>query len=220
MPKTALILGILVVVCMLGDRVGWYFDGLAFSKSWFYPTVLLPITLILALGYIGALIATVVSVWRKKIRFGQLFIPAITPFLVFAIPELPLPGFTDGLRHAVNKKLERNKLIEFAEQAKLIAGAENLERGVWIPGGAYPFDAESSAEWKMLKDIYPEAFALTGQLPRFVISSDEVRVVYGGALAKHWGYTIVDDDMCPIDRLSASNCQRVYENIWVYSDIY
>lgn len=220
MPKTALTVIVLFFICHLWILIGAYFDGLAFYKSWFYPMTLVPIMLFLALGYVVILIITIVSVLRKKTKFLQLILPATLPLLVFAIPQLPIPGFADGLRVAVKDNLEQDRLLEFAELAKLIADIENQELDDVLISGLSWADADSLEKYEKLKAIYPEALSLSQLPPRIEVSSDEVRIFYGGALTKHWGYTIVDNDMCPFERLSATDCQKVYEYVWVYSDIF
>ena len=222
MPKIALIFAFLILfysLCFFGAS---YFEGLGFHKAYSMALLYIGIFLmpILALGYLGTFIATIVSVLRKNTNVRQLLLPTIPLLLVFSIPAIPFPTFTDGLRVAVGEKLDRDKLIEFAEQAKLIAEIEETKRRQITSSDMRPHDTESASKFEMIKDIYPEALSLGLHPARVDVSSDEVRIFYGSALVKHWGYSIVDDDTCPIDRLTEKSCQRVFEKIWVYSDIY
>lgn len=136
------------------------------------------------------------------------------------VPYLPLPGFTDGLRVAIDEKLDREKLISFAEKVKSIAGVGENERTRFMLYSLISLDAESAEKFNEMKLAYPEAFTMSRAPARIDVASDKVVVFYGSALTKHYGYAIVDDDICPFDRLSWPQCQRVSPNIWVYMDNY
>lgn len=220
MPKSAITFASLTLLGLLWLNVGAYFDGLAFYQSWFYPIVLLPIIMLSALACIGATIITLISVFRKKVSFSKFLLIAGLVCLIPTIPYLPLPGFTDGLQVAIDKKLDREKLITLAKEAKAITGVDDGAESRFMLYSLTSLDAESAEKFGKIKRAYPEAFEMSRLPARIDVTDDKVVVFYGSALTKHYGYAIVDDDQCPFERLSGAQCQRVSPNIWVYMDIY
>ncbi|MEZ5892899.1 MAG: hypothetical protein R3C58_07120 [Parvularculaceae bacterium] len=197
MPKTTLVFAAIVLAGLLGINIGAYFDGLTFSKSWVYPMAFVPVILLSALCFVVTFFVTFISVLRRKQGLKLLLAAAVTPFLAYAIPSLPLPGFADGMRVAVAKKLERKRLINFLKPPKrsLTSGSKAATLcgcQIQILQSFRP----KTVKFTSLKEIYPDALSMSDWPATVEVAADKVVIQYGGALTKHFGYAIVDDDAC------------------------
>lgn len=202
MNKTTVILGILAYCCAILFKISPYFEGLSFDRSWFIALIVFPIMGMSTIGLLALVIAVCISMIRKKTSIKVFCQTAMILVVLVGVFWVPSTHFVDGLQNAVRHKLNRNRLLELAQRAKHLRHNRKEE---------YILE---------LQEIYPEAFSMNALTPRLSVSENEVRLYYGSALTKHWGYTIVNEDRCPLNHIPPNNCRKVYDNIWVFLDIY
>lgn len=207
MTKTAEISGLFFLGCLIWLKVSGYFEGLAFTQSFLQPIILFPIILASTLGVFISCVLIVISLIRKK-RTVKSLCPLIAIIcLIVGAFSIPVPSFADGMYKAVEEKLERSRLIEFAEHARSL-------RIRSVDDNGYNLFVQE------LKEKFPAELSLSSYSPRLFVDDDSVSVYYGNALTEHWGYSIVENDECPRKYLPRNNCLKVYDNVWVWDDIY
>ena len=188
-------------------RIGAYYDGLAFSVSWAYPFVVLPLMLLAVLAFISYLFGALADVVFKMQKPSALA-PFLAMLLAFgAVWYLPLPTFVDGLHDTVEEKLQRGRLLEMAQMVREL----QID---WIDSELHP------EKLAALRARFPAELSLGPQPARVKRSDDVVSVYYGGALPKHWGYVVVEHDRCPLDYLPPALCRKVFDQVWVFQDIW
>jgi len=191
----------------LGAQVFGYFEGLAFHQWFFAPLVFVP----LLLGSIGAFLVCSISLLISVFR-GQQSLRVLVPMLLFPALfmgsyRLPVPRFVDGLHEAVESKLDRQRLIDLATAARALD-----EGRIDLRGSIEKLDS--------LNETFGPELGLSSLDARMSVTDDWVSVYYGSALTKHWGYAIVNEDKCPFERIPKHLCRKVFDNVWVYRDIW
>lgn len=207
MPKLALTFGLILIICLITLKVGAYYDGLAFSKSWTYPMIVLPMGLVAALSCAVFSLITLGLILQRKAKASNLLYVIATPFLMLVIYQFSFPSFADGLHDAVQSKLKREMLLDFASYIRQIDQDIN-------------HITPQQDLYKSLKQKYLEAMNLSPSSSRIRNSEKAVTVYYGSALTKHWGVSIASDDTCPKDYLPNELCIKVYDNVWVFDDFW
>lgn len=206
MNKLEACLSWVLVVCVVLMQVGAYADGTTFDRTSVYPLVVVPIALIIAIvlviRLVFLLVASALTRRRPTVRVASIVALALFVGSHF----LPFSTFVGGLRTAVHDNLRRDRLMEFAERVKA-AGAQDPH---W-----------TAASWQhkvvsMLRKSFPAELGLSELRPRVGVGNGVVNVYYGGGLSGHWGYTVVDNDACPVDYLPTMLCRKVFDNVWVY----
>jgi hypothetical protein len=205
--KAIWVVGMFAIATETFVQVFSYFEGLAFDSWFFGPLVFVPLILGSICAFLYCSISLLISVLRKKNNLRALVPVIMFPALFAGTYYLPLPRFVDGLHDAVEEKLDRERLLHFAEAARQLK-LEDYER---LGGGR-------SVE--LLSDEFSLELSMGNYPARIFISEAKVNVYYGGALTGHWGYAIVEKDECPKDYLPSHLCRKVFDNVWVYKDIY
>lgn len=206
MNKLEACLSWVLVVCVVLLQVGAYADGTTFDRTSVYPLVVVPIALIIAIvlviRLVFLLVASALTRRRPTVRVASIVALALFVGSYF----LPFSTFVGGLRTAVHDNLRRDRLMEFAERVKA-AGAQDPH---W-----------TAPSWQrkvvaMLRKDFPAELGLSELRPRVGVGNGVVNVYYGGGLSGHWGYTVVDNDACPVDYLPTMLCRKAFDNVWVY----
>jgi hypothetical protein len=205
--KIALVAGTIAVACIYWLHVGSYFDGLEFTKSWRYPMVGVPLLATSVAVYLLFTVLALIAVVRKTKKVGTLVPLLVLPILFFGSYYLPIPRFVDGLHDAVTEKLDPPQLLEMAEFARAL---KEREEGLSLSD-------ELTTE---LQKAFPKELSLSRHQPYVSVDADTVDIVYGGALTKHWGYAVIKSDTCPRKGVPESFCRKVFDNVWVYQDIW
>lgn len=209
MSKKIIVSGLILLVCqVVGLRLS-YLDGLNFIKTsgWSLITGLVFFVTLIVLFIFIVYEALVAKGWRNRAINASALV--IVPVILFSISAIPHPGFLDGIDERVSSSMTREYLMEFAETAR------DLE----LPNRFIERE-QYNQSFEFLKRKYPEAFALLKHDPGIDMRDDSVMVVYGSGLTKHWGYAVTLHDQCPLDYLTDKSCRRVFENVWVFDDIY
>lgn len=207
MNKIITLTGAVIVICTLWMRIGSYYDGLAFAKSWMYAMTLVPITLLSMLVFLTCSVAIVISILRKRRSVSSLSLPLVVAILFIGSQCIPMPTFLDGLHDAVKSKLQRDRLLELARTTRQF----NVE---------WTYHEEHRKWISTLRETFPLELSLNNIPPRIEVSNDQVAVFYGSGLTKHWGYAIVEQDECPLKHIPENLCRKVFDNVWVYQDIW
>lgn len=206
MNKLEAYLAWILVLCVVLLQVGAYVDGMTFDRSSVYPMIVVPtaliIVVVLMIRLVLSLAASVLTRRRPKVRVTSVVALAIFVGSHF----LPFSTFVAGLHTAVYDNLHRDRLIEFAERVK----AADAQGPHW-----------TAASWQrevvaMLRKDFPAELGLSALRPRVGVADGLVNVYYGGGLSGHWGYTVVDNDACPVAYLPTKQCRKAFDNVWVY----
>ncbi|WP_282605809.1 hypothetical protein [Pelagibius sp. Alg239-R121] len=196
MNKVAMISGLIALVCAVVIRVGAYFEGLSFANSWFYPIIVVPIILLSSILFVVYFLSLLLFVKKTKPTLRILGRQSLIIALVVGVFYFPFPTFLDGMHEAVYSKLDRDRLLEMAEESR------------------------KTASVAALRERFSQELSLSEYPPRINVSEDSVEIYYGGALSKHWGYAVVETDKCPRDYIPSHLCRKVFDNVWVYKDIW
>lgn len=207
MMKAAQFSGLVFLGCQVWLKVSGYYEGLEFTQSFLMPLILFPVLLGSTLVFLVASILVAASLIRKKLPLRSARALAVLICIIVGGFWIPFPSFADGMREAVKEKLERDKLLEFAEHARRLK-MQSVDN----------FGYEASV--RKLKEKFPAELSLSSIPPRIQVDDGSVSVYYGSALTEHWGYSIVENDECPRRYLPRNLCLKVYDNIWVWDDIY
>ena len=207
MIKAAKISGLVFLGCQVWLKTSAYYEGLEFTQSFLVPLILSPLFLGSTLVFLVSSGFVTVSLIRSKIPFRSTRALAVLVCFIVAGFWAPLPSFPDGMRQAIEEKLERDRLLEFAEHARKLR-MQSVD----------DFGYEVSV--RKLKEKFPAELSLSSLHPRVQVDEDSVSVYYGSALTEHWGYSIVENDECPRKYLPHHLCIKVYDNVWVWDDIY
>lgn len=207
MHKILIAAGVVSLVCSVIIKAESYYNGLMFQTSLMFPIIFFPITLITLIVVFFGLVIRMISVVRRKKKFSTLFLPLAFIFIFMGIQHLPIPTFLDGMHNTVEKSLNRGRLIEFAQQARYI----EID---WVK------DDEHRKKIELLRKIFPKELSVSKLPPRISVSENAVSVFYGSALTKHWGYSIVKNDECPLKNVPQHYCKKVFDNVWVFQDIW
>ena len=207
MKKAIWVVGGFAGVTVVSMAVFNYFEGLAFAKWFFGPLIFGP----LILGSIGALlicsVGLVVSAIRRKIGVLDLHPILVIPAVLYLLILLPLPGFIDGLHEAVKKNIDRDRALQFEHAVRELSVSR--------------FDVrDQSTEIENLRNAFVQELNLAGVEANVSVTAQGVKVYYGNALMNHWGFAIVKEDQCPLSHIPEHMCRKVYDNVWVYEDIY
>lgn len=206
MNKLEAYLSWLLVLCIVLLQVGAYVDGMTFDRASVYPMIVVPTALIIAIvlmiRLVLSLAASVLTRRRPTVRVASIVALALFVGSHF----LPFSTFVAGLHTAVHHNLRRDRLMEFAERVKA-AGAQGPH---WT---APSWQREVVA---MLRKDFPAELGLSELRPRVGVADGLINVYYGGGLSGHWGYSVVDDDACPVAYLPTTLCRKAYDNVWVY----
>ena len=205
--KLALLAGGCFLASVFWLRIGSYYEGLRFEKSWDAAMVGIPLTFAFALAFLIFSAVNLYAITAKRSPRSSALVLVLVPLLVIGFYHLPLPTYTDGLHDAVASKLDRERLYSFANSLR------ELEIGEINPWRDKALLAE-------LRTKYPDALGMSSFSPRISLSDDAIGLTYGGALTKHWGYFITDEDICPRPYLPEHMCQKVFDNVWVFHDIW
>lgn len=206
MNKFEACLSWILVLCLVLLQVGAYADGTAFDRSSVYPLIVVPIVLIivvvLMIRLVFSLVASALTRRRPTVRVASIVALALFVGGHF----LPFSTFVAGLHAAVHDNLRRDRLMEFAGRVKA-AGAQDPH---W-----------TAPSWQrkvvtMLRKDFPAELGMSELRPRVGVGDGVVNVSYGGGLSGHWGYTVVDNDACPVDYLPTMLCRKAFDNVWVY----
>jgi hypothetical protein len=205
MPKLLAYSGAGSIVLFASNHVVGYCEGLLFVKFFFWPLVSLPLVLIGSLALLVAIPATIYRVIKGKTPAKWGAIAAAIPFAIYF--TFALPGFSEGMRHAVRNRLAPDELYSFAEDAR----AEAID---WKGRGRRATDHD--AKLAVLRPKHQNVFSISEYEPRVSTGKNElVEIFYGGPLAGHWGIVITES--CPREHL---DCLKVYQGVWVYYDTY
>lgn len=205
-----IVVGMMVVFCSVGAQIGAYYEGMAFEQSWYKAMALVPLMFFLLITFLSGFLIMIISVMLGNANAKSLIPLAIVTALFFTSYYLPIPNFVDGMHDAVNEKLERERLLEL----------EAVVRSMVDPEQGRIRPSESEDMLRAIDEIFNEELSLSDRLPRIQVSENVVKLIYGGALTAHWGYAVVKSDTCPLDGLPSERCRKVFENVWVYYDIW
>ncbi len=218
MNRVIMTLGFLMPLEVLWSRSRQFSNGIAFEADSISAIIVFLIFVLILLTFLVLFMWRCFWWFRRQTNWRS---PAIVGFFLaltigVIIAPSPFPRFVDGLKHAVEDKLDRERLISLAAQLRQVDADDNPNRlglSDHQRGGA----PELIAKIEKVKGLYPEAFKMSSFPPRFWISHDYVTFIYGGALSGHWGYSVVEKDKCPFKPSPALiACTKVFDNVWVF----
>ena len=124
----------------------------------------------------------------------------------------PFPTQIDGMKQAVIDKLDRDRLMRLAKDLRTLEAEDNPKR-VGLADFTSFVDEQHLKKIDAVHHLYPAAFEMSEEAPRFWITESFVTFYYGGALPGHWGYSISEEDECP-DK-AVRSCERAMNSVWV-----
>ena len=205
MKQIIIVVGVLAIILTYALHIIPYFEGYNFNIYWSSLLVMMAWFVSIAI-FVLLFLAEIVYFLQKKSSCNH-FLALLAIFFVIILSWfLPIPNFVDGMSNRIASTFTRETLLTFSKEAFVLKinyrNKKNLE-GI-----------------AKLKETYPKIWSLSTIPPRIYTDSKNTGVFYGSALVKHWGIEINKFNKCPKDYLPASMCRKVYENVWVYRDIW
>ena len=208
MPRLSLAFGGIAFIAVLCLRSFSYLEGRSFDKSWATPLVALSVLGSL-FAYVVTAVLTVIATIRRRVHWLWLLSVIAISVVGAGSYALPLPSFTDGMHDAVRNKVRAERLLRFAEAARLHPNSP---------------DADESPDPRvaLMKRDFPEIYGLSAMEPRVATGTDYVEIFWGSALVKHWGIRIGSRPFldAPADYHKGVSYRMVFDAIWVYHDRY
>jgi len=195
-PKSSIVLGLLMLVTLFSGRVSIYLQGVAFEESMLVPFIVVPLALALAICFLITGVRTFIRVVKREVHISWLGGFGCVLLLTYMSFEIPLPTFVDGLAETLEEQIDEPLLLSFAADVR---ETDTVDVGD-VPGE------------------YAAILALSDVNTEIRIADDAVYVSWGGEPRGTWGITIAEQDefAIPTDYVPPRHTRRVYDRVWVF----
>lgn len=195
-PKSSIVLGLLMLVTLFAGRISVYWQGVAFEESMLVPFIVVPLALALAICFVITGVRTFIRVLKREVHVSWLGGFGCVLLLTYMSFEIPLPTFVDGLAKTVEEHVGEPLLLGFA------ADVRETNR---VNVGDVP-------------DKYSPVLSLSDINAAIRITDDAVYVSWGGEPRGTWGVAIAAQDgfAIPADHVPPRHTRKVYDRVWVF----